>query len=80
MEDICIFSLSKRICDYNTLSYEINDWNEWLTIKNELNETLLVRVKLQEDIAGICYVAGGQTNRIISGLADEVEVVLIYER
>jgi len=60
------------ICDYNTICYEINDWNEWLTIKNELVEPVLIRVKLHEDIAGIAYVAAGQIGKIISGLADEV--------
>jgi hypothetical protein len=61
MDDIRIFSISKRICDYNTISYEINDWSEWLTIKNDLSMPVLIRVKLHEDIAGVVGILGGKS-------------------
>ena len=45
MQSIRIFSLSRRLCSHNTVSYEINDWTSLITIKNELpHHSIIIRI------------------------------------
>lgn len=69
MQNIVILSLSKRVGDYGTISYEINQWHEWLVIKNKLSCPIVLRVKLSEDTLGMETIGSDQTGRIISGLS-----------
>ena len=59
MENINIFALSKRVCDYGTISYEVNEWHEWLVVKNKLSYPIVLRVKLTEESLGVELVAAG---------------------
>ena len=79
MEDIHIFALSKRVCDYNTISYEIHEWNEWLTVKNELGCPIVLRVRLNEEALGEEVIASGETGKIIAGLSEKLEVNLVLQ-
>jgi hypothetical protein len=80
MKDIQIFATSKRICDYNTISYEINGWSEWLNVVNHLDHPIMLKIKLQEGIIAIEEVPPMQTGRIIAGISEEVEISLHYGR
>jgi len=72
-----IFALSKRVCDYNTISYEIHEWHEWLRVKNELTCPIVLRVKINEEACGEEVIPSLQTGRIISGLSDKLEISLV---
>lgn len=80
MQDIHIFALSKRMCEYNTVSYEINAWSEWLNVANHLNHPIILRIKLDDGIVAVETVQASATGKIIAGISEVVEISLFMER
>ena len=74
-----IFGLSKRICEYGTVSYEVSEWREWLVVKNKILYPIILRVKLSEEALGQEVVKSGQSGKIISGLSDRLEISLFIK-
>ena len=79
MKDIHIFALSKRMCEYNTVSYEINAWSEWLNVVNHLNHPIVLKIKLDDGIVAVEKVPASASGKIIAGISEVVEISLLIE-
>ncbi len=69
MEDIQIFANSKRMCEYNTISYEINGWSEWLNVNNTLRHPVSLKIQLGEGIVAVERIEPSGNGRIIGGIS-----------